>query len=107
MRGKRTSISKMQVDLVIVSVRYQPGSTKLEFARGYARRGQVWTDIQLFDRKSLVEALKQGQDIVTGESLPLVGDFVLNSSVRLGPEDQLMVGKSSEADGDSLGLPVL
>jgi hypothetical protein len=106
-RGIKISIAKTQVDLVLVSARYEPGSGKLLFARGYERRGQVWTDIKLFDRKSLVEELKAGRNVMTGESLPLAGDFDVFSPVQVSPEDQLFVDEDSPSEGDHLGLPIL
>ena len=107
MRGKRTSIAKSQADLVLVAARYKPGTNKLLFARGYARRGQVWTDIKLYDRASLIEALKQGRNMVTGRSSNLVGDFEIQSPVYLGPEEQLLANATGENGGDDLGLPLL
>ncbi|MFQ5923950.1 MAG: hypothetical protein ACE5M4_14005 [Anaerolineales bacterium] len=107
MRGKRTSIAKTQVDLVLVAARYEPETRRLLFARGHARRGQVWTDIKLFDRASLVVGLKKGQKIVTGRSSTLAGDFEILFPVHLGTEEQLLAGGMGEHDGDDLGLPIL
>ena len=107
MRGKRTSIAKTDVDMVLVSARYKPAGRMLLFARGYARRGQVWTDIKLYDRASLIEALERGQNIVAGRSLGLVGDFEILSPVHLTREEHLRTSKKSEHSGDDLGLPIL
>ena len=107
MRGKRASIAKTNVDIVLVSARYEPGRRKLLFARGYARRGQVWMDIKLYDRASLIEALKQGQNMVVGRSSDLVGDFEILSPVHLSRAEHLRTGKKSEHSGDDLGLPIL
>ena len=106
-RGKRTTIAKTKADLVLVAASYEPGTGRLRFARGYERRGQVWTDIKHFDRASLVEGLNHGQYIVTGRSSSLVGDFEIFSSVHLGPEERLLAEASSEKLGDDLGLPTL
>ena len=107
MRGKRASIAKTEVDLVLVSARYKPAGRMLLFARGYARRGQVWTDIMIYDRASLVEALKQGQNVVVGRTLGLVGDFEILSPVHLSPREHLRTGENNEHSGDDLGLPIL
>ncbi len=107
MRGKRALIAKTEVDLVLVSARYKPVGRMLLFARGYARRGQVWTDIKIYDRASLVEALKQGQNVVVGRSLGLVGDFEILSPVHLSPREHLRTGEKNEHSGDDLGLPIL
>jgi len=107
MRGKRTNISKAKVDLVLVAARYERDTRRLVFARGYARTGQVWTDIKLFDRASLVADLEQGQKVVTGRNSELSGDFEDLSPVYFGPEQQLLAGGESEHDGDDLKLPIL
>jgi hypothetical protein len=106
-RGKRASIAKTAVDLVLVSARYKPAGRVLLFARGYARRGQVWTDIKIYDRASLVEALKQSQNVVVGRSLGLAGDFEILSPVHLSPREHLRTGEKNEHSGDDLGLPIL
>ena len=107
MRGKRISIAKTDVDLVLVSARYKPGTRTLLFAQGYARRGQVWMDIKLYDRASLVEALKDGQKMVVGRNADEVGDFEILFAVHVSSEDQLLAGEIGERDGDDLGLPIL
>ena len=108
MRGKRTNISKAKIDLVLVAARYERDTKRLVFARGYARTGQVWTDIKLFDRASLVVDLEKGQKIVTGRNSDLSGDFEDLSPVYFGPEQQLLAGGGgSEHDGDDLKLPIL
>lgn len=121
MRGKRTSIAKTKINLVLVSARYEPGTQNLIFARGYERRGQVWMDIKLYDRASLVEALKQGQILATGRSSDPVGDFEILFPVYLSPDERLLAGENGMhagengmhagengmQNGDNLGLPIL
>lgn len=58
-------MARTKIDGVIESVRYEPDGT-IQMARGYERRGAVWTDEILFDREHLIEALKQGRHFVTG-----------------------------------------
>ncbi|MFQ5942714.1 MAG: hypothetical protein ACE5JF_04095 [Anaerolineales bacterium] len=107
MRGKQTLIAKSQVDLVLVTAHYGPGTGKLLFARGYARRGQVWTDIMLFDRAKLVDSLRQGRIVMTGRNSTLAGDFEILSPVTLGSDDRLLAQGSHEPNGDDLELPIL
>ena len=107
MRGRRASIAKKEVDLVLVSARYKPAGRMLMFARGFARRGQVWMDIKLYDRPSILEALEQGKTVVAGRSSGLVGDFEILSTVHLSRGEHLRTGKKSEYSGDDLGLPIL
>ncbi len=107
MRGRRATIAKTEVDLVLVSARYKPAGRMLLFAQGYARRGPIWMDIKLYDRPSIIEALEQGQNVVAGRSLSLVGDFEILSPVHLSRGKHLRTGKTSEHSGDDLGLPFL
>ena len=107
MRGVRTSISKTRADVVLVSVRYEESGNRLQFARGYARRGQVWGDIQLFDRTQLVESLKNGLNIFTGQSASLAGDFEVLSPVELSADERIVTEDSQESSRDSLDLPIL
>ena len=107
MRGKQASIAKIEVDLVLVSARYKPAGRMLLFARGFARRGQVWTDIKLYDRPSILVALEQGKNVVAGRSSALVGDFEILSPVHLSRGEHLRTGLKSEHSGDDLGLPIL
>ena len=90
-----------------MSARYEPGGEKIQFARGYARRGQVWGDIQLFTRGELVESLNQGLVLVTGRSGDLAGDFDVISAIELGPDEQLLIAGNSPDKGDELELPIL
>jgi len=106
-RGKRALIAKSDVDLVLVSARYESPGRKLLFARGYARRGQVWTDIKLYERASLVEALNQGLNLAVGRSSDLEGDFEILSPVHLSPREHLRTGEKNEHSGDDLGIPIL
>jgi len=107
MRGERTNIAKTRVDLVLVAAHYERGSERLIFARGHARRGQVWTDVKLYDRATLVADLEKGRQIVTGRNTSLSGDFEILSPVHFGPDQQLLAGGGSQRDGDDLGLPIL
>jgi len=81
-RGRRASIAKTEVDLVLVSARYKPAGRMLLFARGYARRGPVWMDIKLYDRTSILEALEQA-GIDEGPPIP-VGEQVARPGHRAG-----------------------
>ena len=107
MRGRRASIANTEVDLVLVSARYEPAGRMLLFAQGYARRGPIWMDIKLYDRPSIIEALEQGQNVVAGRNLGLVGDFEILSPVHLSRGEHLRKGKTSEQSGDDLVLPFL
>ena len=107
MRGKQASIAKTEVDLVLVSARYNPAGRMLLFARGFARRGQVWMDIKLYDRPSILEALEHGKNVVAGRSSGLAGDFEVLSPVHLSRGEHLRTGLKSEHSGDDLGLPIL
>ena len=58
-------MARSNIDGVIEAVRYNSGGI-LTVARTYERRGAVWSDHVLLERKELVEQLKKGKRFVTG-----------------------------------------
>ncbi len=58
-------MARLKIDGVIEAVRYNPDGT-IRLARGYERRGVVWTDEIMLNRNDLVERLSQGKRFVTG-----------------------------------------
>jgi hypothetical protein len=72
-----------KVDGVIEAVRYAPDGSIL-MVRAYERRGVVWSDRQLLDRKGLLLRLKKGNCIVTGERKTYIGSvFETGPAVRM------------------------
>jgi hypothetical protein len=108
-RGQRASIARQKVDLVIVSVRYEPEGQRLTLARAYERRGKVWSDLRLYDRQALITRLRNGDRIVTGSDAQLAGDFQVLSPVRLqtAPGEGEFISANGAGSGrDDLGLPL-
>lgn len=106
MRGKRASIARRKADLLIVSVRYEPDDRRIAIARGYERRGKIWSDLRLFDRQTLVDRLQAGQRVVTGRRAELVGDFDVLSRVRLTDSGQFISADGAGVEKDELGVPL-
>jgi hypothetical protein len=92
-------------DGVIEAVRYAPNG-RITLARLYERRGTVWSDRILLDRKELTERLKQGKCFVTGHRELFRGcTFETGSPVHLNGEN--IVTKDRSAGRDNLtGIPI-
>ncbi len=87
-------------DVVIEAVRYKSG--KIELVRAYERRGPSFSDRVLLDRKTLLERLKDGRHLVTGQRKEyMAGTFDLGMPVKLAGQDGkqvLTTGVAGEHD---------
>ncbi len=87
-------------DVVIEAVRYKSG--KIELVRAYERRGPSFSDRVLLDRKTLLERLKDGRHLVTGQRKEyMAGTFDLGKPVKLAGQDGkqvLTTGGAGEHD---------
>jgi hypothetical protein len=72
-------MARSKIDGVIEAVRYIAGGI-ITVARTYERRGAVWSDHILLERKDLVEQLKKGKHFVTGAR-----KMYLGSEFKTGP----------------------
>jgi hypothetical protein len=93
-------------DVVIEAVRYKEG--KIEVVRGYERRGPTFSDYVLLDRKAVLERLKEGKRLVTGQRQQYLGStFQVGKSVKLvGQDGKQVVTTRTESDYDELeGVP--
>ncbi len=93
-------------DVVIEAVRYQDG--QIHTARAYERRGAAFTDRLLLDRKAMIELLKQGKLVVTGQRREYYGGvFDVGKHVRLaGQDDKQVITTLDQSDHDELeGVP--
>jgi hypothetical protein len=98
------SMAKPKIDGIIEAVRYDPDG-HIALARGYTRRGAVWSDNVLFDRKYLDEQLKLGKRFVTGRRTHYLGSsFETGKPVRLSGQN-IVTGESAGQDHLS-GIPV-
>ena len=75
-----------KVDVVIEAVRYKNGQIVL--VRGYERRGTTFSDRVLLDRKTLIEKLQKGNQVLIGSREELkASTFKLDGNVRLVKQD--------------------
>jgi len=94
-----------KVDVVLTSARYREGGVRLAQARGFERRGDVWSDTLLYDRETLVERLRAGERVVVGHEGELPGDFEIGHRVRLEGSEWLVVDGGA-AVRDDLAVPL-
>ena len=109
MRGQRTIISKKKLDMILVAARYEPVGSRLQLVQGYTRRGDVWSDRQLFSRSTLIQRLRDGNRLATGRAAELQGDFEILAHVQLDETDAdspILVADNLEGNGDKLALPL-
>ena len=96
-------------DVVIEAVRYFPDG-QIDLVRAYERRGPAFSDHVLLDRQKMIEILKRGRRMVTGERLTfMAGTFKVGSTVRLGSHQghEVIANSSSSASSDHLdGVPL-
>ncbi len=106
--GARVPSSNRRIDVVIVAAHYGP-DRRLAWVQAYERRGSVWGDKVLLDRRALLEHLQRKKRVFTGAARALPGDFALGHVVELrrnGAGASLTAGGKSAAT-DDLGVPVL
>ena len=112
------TIPNKKVDIVVVAARYEPDSAepRLEFAQVYEHRGPIWTDIKLYDRNQMIEALRDGKRMWSGQVANSVLSFDVAHKLILIDDDegrQERLSYESEADdrsngpGDDIGVPLL
>lgn len=108
MRGLKINKASRKLDIVLVAARYGDDGM-LKFAKGYERRGDVWTDIRIFDREALIEKVRSGAKVVTGDAVKIPGNYEPQGRVRVeGPDGgAYLVANGSSSEKDDLGLPVL
>lgn len=105
MREARVHPGLKKIDLVVTSARYHDSGDRLLQARGFERRGQVWSDTQLFDRETLALRLRQGQRVVSGQETDLPGDYEVGPRLEL--EDAgWIVAAGTRSGRDDLGVPL-
>jgi hypothetical protein len=107
-RGIPISIAKKRADLVLVDARPTADGRRIALARGYERRGDVWSDLLLLDRETLLARVKERKRVFAGRPLELPGDFALRSAVRLSGEkaSPMLVSEDGKPEAEGLGLPV-
>ena len=95
---------KKKIDVYIISARYTPGDGRVLLVQAYHRRGPIWTDIQLYDRKRLVELLQAGERVATGRPTQTPGEFLFLAQVRLTSGRLVVDGRLDM--GEALSVPL-
>jgi len=91
-------MARVKIDGVIEAVRYSPNG-KIIIVRAYERRGVVWTDHILLERKGLVERLNDGKRFVTGERKIYLGSvFETGPKVQFVDEHVVTDGQTATRD---------
>lgn len=102
-------MAEKKIDGVIEAVRYTPEG-KLKMARGYLRRGPIWSDRVLLTREELLEDIKAGKKWAIGQRVMyMAGTFETSHSVQVkGSQGQEVLYTTQSQDSrDSLeGAPV-
>ena len=107
MRGWQLSPAAKRLDIVVVAARYDPQG-KLTVAQGFERRGQVWSDLILVDRDTLIRNLRSRRHVAVAAPTPVPGDFEIVARVRLERrnEEETLTSNSAHADQDHLPAPL-
>ncbi len=101
-------MAKAKYDGVIEVVRYAPEG-QIALVRVYERRGATFSDRELWTRAELVQRLKAGQKLVTGERIPqLASTFKVRSALRLGRSrsHEVIVSGKEDCEHDLLDAPL-
>src|SRR5512140_3229695 len=91
-------MARSKIDGVVEGVRYTPDG-KISVVRAYERRGVVWTDDVLLERKDLIDRLYQGKHFVVGVRKTYVGSvFNTGKPIQLTDGNIVTDGQSSGRD---------
>ena len=76
-------MARPKYDIVIEAAHYAPDGS-LVWVRGYERRGAAFSDSTIWTRENLIQALRDGKRVVTGQRKPFWGhSFETGHIVRL------------------------
>ncbi len=103
-------MAKAKYDIVVEAVRYKPGG-EVDWVRGYERRGAVFSDRILIQRKDLIERIKSGKVVLVGRRVPLkASTFEVFHPIKVvtkGGREVLITGENQK-DHDYLeGVPLI
>ena len=107
MRGWQLSPAAKRLDVVVVAARYDPQG-KLTVVQGFERRGQVWSDLILLDRDTLIRRLRSRRRVAVAVPTPVPGDFDIVARVRLERKNgaETLTSNSGHTDQDHLPAPL-
>jgi len=97
-------MARSKLDGIIEAVRYEPDGS-IQVVCAYERRGAVWSDHILLERKDLAERLKHGKRYAAGQRKEYLGNvFETGPAIRLEQGRIVTVGQAGE--GELAGVPV-
>jgi hypothetical protein len=99
-------------DGVIEAVHYSPDGQRVDWVRAYLRRGATWGDRVILKRQELIDEIKSGKRMVTGQRVEfMAGTFEISAPVKIaGPagKEVVIVASSADNECDNLeGVPAL
>ncbi len=78
-------------DIIIESAHFHP-SGKLDYCRGYERRGPSFSDLQIFRRDQLIKALQKNKKAAIGSRQPRqASTFLISDEVVLSGNKENLV----------------
>jgi hypothetical protein len=92
---------------VLVAARYDSVG-RLAVAQGFERRGDVWSDLRLYNRETLVQRLRARRRVAVARAAPVPGDFESAARVHIEPRTGRMTvnGGANGGPQDDLPLPL-
>ncbi len=103
-------MAKEKFDGVVEAVHFASDG-EIAWVRAYERRGSIYSDRILLDRKTLIERIKSGKRFFTGQRIPLeAGSFEIFHPIRVIGQDGhpiLVTGYSSVQKDTMDGVPIL
>ncbi len=108
MMGKRLSDASRKTDVVVVAARYDGDSSEVQSVQAYVRRGSIWGDVVLMDRRTLMGYVKTRRRVVTGKPKDVPGDFEVGAPLRTTPTDgtEALIAEGRPSGKDDLGVPL-
>jgi hypothetical protein len=98
-------MARIKLDGIIEAVRYTSGG-KIDIVRAYERRGVVWSDRVMLERRELSDLLMQGKHFVVGERKIYLGS-VFNTGLAVHQLQDNIVTEGQKSTHDLLdGVPV-
>ncbi|MDX1435252.1 MAG: hypothetical protein R3335_00480 [Anaerolineales bacterium] len=76
-------MGKPKFDFVVEAVRYA-GNGNIAWVRGFERRGPTFSDRVILDRQELIDRLRGGYRVMTGQRVPfMAGTFEVDRRLQL------------------------
>jgi hypothetical protein len=79
--------ARKDYEFIVIAARYQEGDhsleISLEIAQVYQRRGPIWGDVVMLNRKEIIERIEEGDRGVIGRIAEIEGDFEVFGELRV------------------------